>query len=388
MKNIAILGSTGSIGRQSLAVIDGHRDRFAVNALAAGKNVVLLREQISRYRPRVAAVCDEEHARKLKELLGRDAGTDILCGPEGYRELAVDRENHLVLSAMVGAAGLLPTMAAVEAGRDIALANKETLVMAGELVMAMASARGVRILPVDSEHSAIFQCLQGNSRGAIRRIILTASGGPFRTWSPEALAGVTAAQALRHPNWEMGRKITIDSATMMNKGLEIIEARWLFDVIPERIDVVVHPQSIVHSLVEYCDGSVLAQLARPDMRLPIAYAFSWPERLVDSTPGLDLTTLAALEFQPPDTIKFPCLSLAGEALRIGGTMPAALNGANEVAVQAFLDGQIPFPGIPGVIAAVMEAHRVVDHPDLDAILAADFEARETAKKTIKEKTAW
>ncbi|MBP8980106.1 MAG: 1-deoxy-D-xylulose-5-phosphate reductoisomerase [Syntrophobacterales bacterium] len=388
MKNIAILGSTGSIGRQSLAVIDGHRDRFAVNALAAGKNVVLLREQISRYRPRVAAVCDEEHARKLKELLGRDAGTDILCGPEGYRELAVDRENHLVLSAMVGAAGLLPTMAAVEAGRDIALANKETLVMAGELVMAMASARGVRILPVDSEHSAIFQCLQGNSRGAIRRIILTASGGPFRTWSPEALAGVTAAQALRHPNWEMGRKITIDSATMMNKGLEIIEARWLFDVTPERIDVVVHPQSIVHSLVEYCDGSVLAQLARPDMRLPIAYAFSWPERLVDSTPGLDLTTLAALEFQPPDTIKFPCLSLAGEALRIGGTMPAALNGANEVAVQAFLDGQIPFPGIPGVIAAVMEAHRVVDHPDLDAILAADFEARETAKKTIKEKTAW
>ena len=388
MKNIAILGSTGSIGRQSLAVIDGHRDRFAVNALAAGKNVVLLREQISRYRPRVAAVCDEEHARQLKELLGRDAGTDILCGPEGYRELAVDRENHLVLSAMVGAAGLLPTMAAVEAGRDIALANKETLVMAGELVMAKASARGVRILPVDSEHSAIFQCLQGNSRGAIRRIILTASGGPFRTWSPEALAGVTAAQALRHPNWEMGRKITIDSATMMNKGLEIIEARWLFDVTPDRIDVVVHPQSIVHSLVEYCDGSVLAQLARPDMRLPIAYAFSWPERLVDSTPGLDLTTLAALEFQPPDTIKFPCLSLAGEALRIGGTMPAALNGANEVAVQAFLDGQIPFPGIPGVIAAVMEAHRVVAHPDLDAILAADFEARETAKKTIKEKTAW
>ena len=388
MKNIAILGSTGSIGRQSLEVIDDHRDRYAVNALAAGKNVVLLREQISRYRPRVAAVCDEEHARQLKELLGRDAGTDILCGPEGYRELAVDRENHLVLSAMVGAAGLLPTMAAVEAGRDIALANKETLVMAGELVMARASARGVRILPVDSEHSAIFQCLQGNSRGAIRRIILTASGGPFRTWSPEALAGVTAAQALRHPNWEMGRKITIDSATMMNKGLEIIEARWLFDVTPDRIDVVVHPQSIVHSLVEYCDGSVLAQLGRPDMRLPIAYAFSWPERMVDSDPGLDLTTLAALEFQPPDTIKFPCLSLAGEALRIGGTMPAALNGANEVAVQAFLNGQIPFPGIPGVIAAVMMAHRAVAHPDLDAILAADLEARETAKKTIKEKTVW
>jgi len=388
MKNIAILGSTGSIGRQSLAVIDGHRDRFAVNALAAGKNVVLLREQIARFKPRVAAVYDEEHARQLKALLGRDAGTDILYGPEGYRELAVDRENHLVLSAMVGAAGLLPTMAAIEAGRDIALANKETLVMAGELVMARASARGVRILPVDSEHSAIFQCLQGNSRGAIRRIILTASGGPFRTWSPEALAGVTAAQALRHPNWEMGRKITIDSATMMNKGLEIIEARWLFDVTPDRIDVVVHPQSIVHSLVEYCDGSVLAQLGRPDMRLPIAYAFSWPERMVDSDPGLDLTTLAALEFQPPDTIKFPCLSLAGEALRIGGTMPAALNGANEVAVQAFLNGQIPFPGIPGVIAAVMMAHRAVAHPDLDAILAADLEARETAKKTIKEKTVW
>ena len=388
MKKIAILGSTGSIGRQSLAVIDGHRDRFAVNALAAGKNVVLLREQIARFKPRVAAVCDEEHAGQLKDLLGRDAGTDILYGPEGYRELAVDRENHLVLSAMVGAAGLLPTMAAVEAGRDIALANKETLVMAGELVMARASAKGVRILPVDSEHSAIFQCLQGNSRGTIRRIILTASGGPFRTWSPEALAGVTAAQALRHPNWEMGRKITIDSATMMNKGLEIIEARWLFDVTPDRIDVVVHPQSIVHSLVEYCDGSVLAQLGRPDMRLPIAYAFSWPERLVDSAPGLDLTTLAALEYQPPDTIKFPCLSLAGEALRIGGTMTAALNGANEVAVQAFLDGQIPFPGIPGVIAAVMEGHRAVAHPDLDAILAADLEARETAKKTIKERTAW
>jgi len=388
MKNISILGSTGSIGTQALAVIADNRDKFSVVALGAGKNVVRLREQIEQFKPRLVAVCDAEHARRLEELLATAGKTDIVYGAAGYKEIASLRETDLVLSAMVGAAGLLPTMAAIEAGKDIALANKETLVMAGEMVMNRAAAKGVKILPVDSEHSAIFQCLQGHRHSEIRKIILTASGGPFRTWSGESLDGVTPAQALRHPNWDMGRKITIDSATMMNKGLEIIEARWLFAVSPAQIEVVVHPQSIVHSLVEYHDGAVMAQLGTPDMRLPIAYAFSWPERLVEKGDGLDLKNMTPLEFYPPDTDKFPCLKLAAAALGEGGTMPAVLNGANEIAVQAFLDGEIRFTDIPRVIARVMKLHLPCRSPGWEEILAADREARDRAVKIVKEKLDW
>ncbi|MDI9570265.1 MAG: 1-deoxy-D-xylulose-5-phosphate reductoisomerase [Pseudomonadota bacterium] len=388
MKNIAILGSTGSIGVQALEVIDFNRGRFRVTALAAGGNVALLREQIVRFRPRIVAVIDEERARRLESEPGLPRGLEILSGLAGYNEIASLRENDLVLSAIVGAAGLVPTMTAVEAGKNVALANKETLVMGGALVMEKAAAKGVRILPVDSEHSAIFQCLQGSRAEEIKRIILTASGGPFRTWTREELRRARPDQALRHPNWSMGRKITIDSATMMNKGLEIIEARWLFAVNPEQIEVVVHPQSIVHSLVEFRDGSVLAQLGQPDMRLPISYAFSWPERLAGAGPFLDFRNIPALEFHPPDADRFPCLSLAAEALRIGGTMPAVLNGANEIAVQAFLEEKILFTHIPQVIAAAMESHRVVTSPTLRDILGADGESRERAVKIIEERRDW
>ncbi len=388
MKNISILGSTGSIGTQALAVIADNRDKFSVVALGAGRNVVRLREQIEQFQPRLVAVCDAEHARRLEDLLETSGKTNIVYGAAGYKEIASLSETDLVLSAMVGAAGLLPTMAAIEAGKDIALANKETLVMAGEMVMNRAAAKGVKILPVDSEHSAIFQCLQGHRHSEIRKIILTASGGPFRTWTGESLDGVTPAQALRHPTWDMGRKITIDSATMMNKGLEIIEARWLFAVSPSQIEVVVHPQSIVHSLVEYHDGAVMAQLGTPDMRLPIAYAFSWPERLAEKVGGLDLKNMTPLEFYPPDTDKFPSLKLAAEALGVGGTMPAVLNGANEIAVQAFLDGEIRFTDIPRVIARVMKLHLLNRSPGWEEILAADREARAQAVKIVKEKLDW
>ena len=279
MKRISILGSTGSIGVSTLDVVGAHPDQFTVTALAAGRNITLMKQQIERFRPRLAAVIDEAHARELRRLLGPASTTDILFGPEGYRETAAVADADMVVSAMVGAAGLLPTLDAIEAGKDIALANKETLVMAGHLVLRKAAEMGVKIIPVDSEHSAIFQCLQGHRREDVRRIILTASGGPFLHASAEELSKVTPAQALRHPNWTMGKKITIDSATMMNKGLEVIEAGWLFDLPGTAIDVLIHPQSIVHSLVEYRDGSVIAQMGVPDMRIPIAYALSYPHRL-------------------------------------------------------------------------------------------------------------
>jgi 1-deoxy-D-xylulose-5-phosphate reductoisomerase len=388
MKNIAILGSTGSIGTQALDVIAAQRERFAVTALGAGRNIDLLKKQIEIFRPRLVAVCDEEHARRLRELSGSTTGTAIVFGSQGYCEVASLKESELVISAMVGAAGLLPTLAAIEAGKNIALANKETLVMAGELVMASARRNGVAILPVDSEHSAIFQCLQGQQREALKRIILTASGGPFYAWTKEALADVKPAQALKHPNWEMGKKITIDSATMMNKGLEIIEARWLFEVPVEQIDVAVHPQSIIHSFVEYWDGSVIAQLGKPDMRIPIAYALSWPERIPREGPFMDFRMAQMLEFYPPDEDKFPCLPLACKAVKTGGTMPAVLNGANEMAVQAFLDEEIGFTEIAGVINHVMNAHHPVLSPTLTDIINADGEARQRAMKTIKEKRDW
>jgi 1-deoxy-D-xylulose-5-phosphate reductoisomerase len=388
MNKIAILGSTGSIGVQALDVIASQRGRYTVTALGAGRNIALLKEQIDIFRPRLVAVYDEEHAYRLRELSGAGTGTAVVHGPQGYCEVAALQESDLVLSAMVGAAGLIPTLAAIEARKNIALANKETLVMAGELVMAAAGRQGVMILPVDSEHSAIFQCLQGQRREALKRIILTASGGPFYTWSQDALRDVKPAQALKHPNWEMGKKITIDSASMMNKGLEIIEARWLFDVPVEQIEVVVHPQSIVHSFVEYWDGSVIAQLGKPDMRIPIAYALSWPERLPREGPFMDFRETSTLEFRPPDEEKFPCLGLACNAVKTGGTMPAVLNGANEIAVQAFLDEEIRFTDIASVIKRVMNAHLPVFSPALADIINADREAREGAMKNIKEKRYW
>jgi 1-deoxy-D-xylulose-5-phosphate reductoisomerase len=342
-----------------------------------------MKQQIERFRPRQVAMIDEAHAKELRRLLGPASMTDVLSGPEGYRETAAASDVDMVVSAMVGAAGLLPTLDAIEAGKNIALANKETLVMAGHLILRKAFEKGVKIIPVDSEHSAIFQCLQGNRREDVRRIILTASGGPFLHASNEELAKVTIAQALRHPNWAMGKKITIDSATMMNKGLEVIEAGWLFGLPGEAIEVLIHPQSIVHSMVEYRDGSVIAQMGVPDMRLPIAYALSYPNRLIRDEETLDLRKVGTLTFLSPDPIRFPALRLAYEAAKAGGTMPAVLNGSNETAVTAFIAEQIQFDRIVSVVQEVLTRHRIQSDPGIDAILAADHWAREEAGNIIK-----
>ena len=383
MKHISLLGSTGSIGVSTLDVIGAHPDQFAVTALAAGRNIALMKQQIERFRPRLAAMIDEEHARELRRMLGPSSATEVLSGPEGYRETASSADIDMVVSAIVGAAGLLPTLEAIEAGKDIALANKETLVMAGHIVLRKATERGVKIIPVDSEHSAIFQCLQGHRMEDVRRIILTASGGPFLHASEEELAKVTTAQALRHPNWAMGKKITIDSATMMNKGLEVIEAGWLFDLPGTAIDVLIHPQSIVHSLVEYRDGSVIAQMGVPDMRIPIAYALSYPNRLTRGEENLDLRKVGALTFLDPDPVRFPALRLAYAAAKTGGTMPAVLNGANEMAVTAFIEEKIRFNRIVSVVEEVLSRHCGQTDPGIDAILAADRWAKQEAGNIIK-----
>ena len=383
MKRISLLGSTGSIGCSTLDVIGSYPEEFIVIALAAGRNLGLLKSQIERFRPRLAAVIDEEHAYELRRLMNANSATAVFFGPDGYREVAAAAGTDLVVSAMVGAAGLIPTLEAIDAGKTVALANKETLVMAGRIVLQKAEAKGVQIIPVDSEHSAIFQCLQGHRREEVRRIILTASGGPFLHASPEELRDVTPAQALRHPNWSMGRKITIDSATMINKGLEVIEAVWLFGLPATDVDVLIHPQSIVHSLVEYRDGSVIAQLGVPDMRIPIAYALSFPYRLPRTDPHLDLLTAGPLVFLKPDLERFPGLQLAYDAARRGGTMPAVLNGANECAVAAFIDDKIGFCDIFLVIKAVLDLHDVQQEPTIDAVLSADRWAREEAGKIIK-----
>ncbi|WP_429885044.1 1-deoxy-D-xylulose-5-phosphate reductoisomerase [Geoalkalibacter halelectricus] len=382
MKNLVILGSTGSIGVNTLDIVAAHPDRYRVLALTGGNNIERLEEQIRAFRPRLVAVISSHQAETLRQRLGEIA-PEILHGVEGLMACASHGEAHMVVSAIVGAAGLIPTMAAIEAGHDIALANKETLVTAGPLVMARAAARGARLVPVDSEHSAIFQSLEGHRKGDVRRLILTASGGPFRERSLAELAQVTPADALQHPNWSMGRKITIDSATMMNKGLEVIEARWLFDLPAERIDVHVHPQSIVHSMVEYIDGSVIAQMGIPDMRTPIAYALSYPERIALKIPQLDLCRIGRLTFEQPDLRKFSCLKLAYEALREGGTAPAVLNAANEVAVESFLRGEISFLNIGRVIATVLEAPRENQLEHIDDVLRADRWARSRAAKTIE-----
>ena len=384
IKKLTVLGSTGSIGVNTLNIIRNNTDKYSVVALAAGRNVDLLHKQIIEFEPQLVAVKNETVAEKLQDLLGSASGTEILYGSDGYRRVAAANEADMVVSALAGAAGLLPTMAAIEAGKDIALANKEAMVMAGELLTKRAQVRGSRILPIDSEHSAIFQCLLGHCHQDIRRIILTASGGPFFHLPTEELCNVTPAQALNHPNWNMGDKITIDSASMMNKGLEAIEARWLFDVEFDNIHIHVHPQSIVHSLVEYIDGSVIAQLGIPDMKLPIAYALSFPKRMPSMAPPLNLLNIGPLEFFPPDFDKFPNMKLAYEAGRLGGTMPAVLNAANEVAVQAFIEKRIRFPQITNVIEAALSRHSIDKIGTIEDVLRADIWAREISLEFINK----
>lgn len=381
---MSILGSTGSIGVNTVEVACGFPDRFEIVALAAGRNVRRLKEQIQRVKPRCVAVQDQEAALELEKLL--PAGTadlEILWGEAGYCRVAAINDVDMVVSAIVGAAGLMPTLAAVEAGKDVALANKETLVIAGEVVTRMLQRTGTRLLPVDSEHSAIFQALQGHTRSAVKRLLLTASGGPFFGRSLHELQAVTPAAALKHPNWSMGPKITIDSATLMNKGLEVIEAHWLFDVPVDAVAVHIHPESIVHSMVEYVDGSVIAQLGVPDMKIPIAYALSYPERLPVDAPRLDLFALRSLTFYPPDMETFPCLDLAYRAARIGGTMPAVLNAANEMAVEAFLSGRLGFTDIPKIIGQVMDAHEVLPADAVERVRAADRWARRVADDFLR-----
>ena len=381
MKRISLLGSTGSIGVSCLEVVADFPERFEIVALTGANNLQLLAAQIRRFRPQLAAVVNEADALLLREMV-KGTTTEILFGIEGLMCCAAHPDTQMTLSAIVGAAGLVPTLAAIEAGKDIALANKETLVTAGALVMAAVARKGVRLYPVDSEHSALFQSLQGHRSSDVRRLILTASGGPFRKWSVAQMQSVTPAAALAHPNWSMGRKISIDSATMMNKGLEIIEAHWLFDVPVERINVQIHPQSIVHSMVEYCDGSVIAQLGVPDMKTPIAYALSYPERIPLKLPPLNLCTIGSLTFEEPDLQRFPCLKLAYDALAAGGVAPAVLNAANEIAVEAFLAGKIAFLEISVIIQQVLDRHDPHLPVHLDDILHADRYARVEARRLI------
>ncbi len=376
MKTLAILGSTGSIGRSALAVVDAHPSRLRVAGLAAGDNGALLAEQVRRYRPRIAAMAS---AGALDRVRGEcDGAVTLASGPDGLVAVATHPDVDIVICASSGTAGLEAVLAAIEAGKTIALANKEVLVMAGALVTDAARRRGVAILPVDSEHNAIHQCLHGRSLQEVRRLILTASGGPFRDFPAEALETVGPEAALQHPTWQMGRKITIDSATLMNKGLEVIEAHWLFGVGADRIDVLIHPQSIVHSMVELNDGSVIAQLGVTDMRLPIQYACSYPERWDAALPALDLARAGRLDFHAPAHDRFPCLGLAYRALHAGGTLPVVLNAANEIAVAAFLAGKLGFTAIARVIEETMNAHQSLRVSSLEVVRQADAWARQHA----------
>ncbi len=384
MRRVAVLGSTGSVGEQVLAVAQAFPDRYRVVALAAGKNVAKLAQQVRCFEPEIVSVANGAAADELRTRLA-GTGVRIEWGAEGLEAVATC-PSDLVVAGLVGAVGLAPTLAAIRAGRDVALANKEVLVMAGALVLREVRRRGVTLLPVDSEHSAIFQALAGQRREDVARLILTASGGPFRTWTAERIARATVDQALDHPNWDMGPKITIDSATLMNKGLEVIEARWLFDVPPDRVDVIVHSQSIVHSMVEFRDGCVLAQLGIPDMRVPIAVALAYPERLPLEIPRLDLAALGRLDFEAPDRKRFPCLDLGYAALAADETAPAVLNAVNEVSVAAFLAGAIPFPAIAAANAAVLDSHigrggnRTIR--DLADVVEADAWARIGAREWL------
>ena len=380
MKTIAILGSTGSIGTQALDLVRRNPEKFSVSVLSCGRRIERLKEQIEEFHPRIVVVQREEDAATLAVEYPK---LQVEYGDKGLIA-AAESSCDLVLNSLVGIRGMIPTYYALRAGNDIAFANKETLVAGGELIMRTSEETGRKLLPVDSEHSAIFQCLQQNSGQAVRRILLTASGGPFRGYTLEQLRGVTLDQALRHPKWDMGNKITIDSATMMNKGLEIIEAKWLFDVDLDRIQVVVHPQSIVHSAVEYWDGSVLAQMGNPDMRVPISYAFSWPERLENDFKPLDLFAEGTLTFERPDPEVFKTLRLARQACSQGGTYPAALNGANEALVQMFLEQKIGFTDIQDTIEKVLEVHKPENHLTLEGILEADRKAREAAVRLLSK----
>ncbi|WP_127580680.1 1-deoxy-D-xylulose-5-phosphate reductoisomerase [Paenibacillus koleovorans] len=379
MKRIAVLGSTGSIGTQTLDVVAHHPDRFRVEALAAGRNVALVLEQIERFRPHLVSMSDREAAEQVKlALSGSD--TRVVYGEEGLIEAAASTDAELVVTAMVGSQGLKPTLAAIEAGKHIGLANKETLVSAGHLVKEAAKRKDVMLLPVDSEHSAIFQCMHRDAPQEIAKIVLTASGGSFRDKTREQLEGVTVKEALAHPNWSMGAKITIDSATMANKGLEVIEAHWLFGLSYDRIEVVIHPESIIHSFVEFVDRSVIAQLGLPDMRVPIQYALTYPERAVSPSRPLDLTEIGKLHFRKMDYERFPCLRMSFECGRLGGSAPTVFNAANEIAVSRFLNGEIAFLDIESIIEQVLEKHDPVRHPPLDQIAEIDEWARRIARE--------
>jgi 1-deoxy-D-xylulose-5-phosphate reductoisomerase len=396
MKKIAILGSTGSIGRQSLRVVESLPGSFEVVALAAGSNISLVAEQVERHRPKLVSAGTEAAAADLRERLksGRARegecskereAPEILFGPEGIERVATHPDVELVISAAVGVVGLPATYKAIQQGKDIALANKEVLVAAGELVMGEVARRGVSLLPVDSEHNAIHQCLRGGG-GEVKRLVLTASGGPFRKTPRSRLKDVTPEQALAHPNWKMGRRITIDSATLMNKGFEVIEARWLFGMELEKIHVVIHPQSTVHSMVEFVDGSILAQLGPTDMRMPIQYALTYPKRVASNECALDWSALRRLDFETVPAKKFPCLELAREAIRQGGPLPCALNAADEMAIAAFLERKLPFPGIAKVIEGVLERMPRASLSSIEDVLAADAEARRIAQEQIE--TGW
>ncbi|MDA8169487.1 MAG: 1-deoxy-D-xylulose-5-phosphate reductoisomerase [Nitrospiraceae bacterium] len=380
MKKIAILGSTGSIGTSALEVIEKYPGLFRVTALAASRNHGLLLEQIKKFRPEIVALHDSGSASLLR---GR-TDVPVYEGREGLDKVASYPGADFVISSIVGFAGLRPTLAAIRAGKDIGLANKEVLVTAGDIVMAEARRHGVRMLPIDSEHSAIFQCLEGRGRESVKNIVLTASGGPFKGKTRKELETVNAGDALRHPNWQMGRKITVDSATLMNKGLEVIEAHHLFSAGQEHIKVLIHPQSIIHSMVEFIDGSLLAQLSVPDMKAPIAYALSYPQRLDEVIPRLDLVKTGSLSFQEPDMETFPCLAYAYEALVEGGTVPAVLNASNEIAVDAFLNGRIGFNDIPVIIKKAMESHKKQELRDENTVLEADALARRSALRLVED----
>jgi len=382
MKNVVLLGSTGSIGTSTIKVAEDLPDQVRLVGLAAGANVDLLSEQAQTFRPRAVSIADENRVAALKEKLSGDF--EVCCGQEGLIQLATMPEADIVLIAIVGTAGLEPALAAIRAGKDIAVASKEILVMAGEIVMREAKQHGVKVLAVDSEHSAIFQCLDGKPNDSIRSIWLTASGGPFRQTPVEDFKDITVEQALKHPSWVMGRKITIDSATMFNKGLEMIEARWLFDVEMARVKVVVHPQSVVHSLVEYVDGSMIAQMSTPDMCLPIQYALTYPERVASDRVQTSLAAIGQLQFEEPDLERFPALGLARRAGETCGTMPAVFNAANEVAVDAFCEKNLSFLGISKLVEAVMDRHDTLASPALQQILESDQWARDEALKLVQE----
>jgi 1-deoxy-D-xylulose-5-phosphate reductoisomerase len=382
VKRIVILGSTGSIGASTLDVVSKFPDRFQVVGLAAGSNDQILEDQIRAFQPKVVALSSSDAAKRLRTRLNTTQ-TEVLDGEAGLCDVARFPDCDLVISAIVGGAGLKPTLSAIQAGRQVALANKEPMVMAGQLMQQEAQKHGVTIFPIDSEHSAIFQSMEGHRKIDIRRVVLTASGGPFWDWPASDFERVTREQALKHPNWKMGDKITIDSATLMNKGLEVIEARWLFDLPATQLDVVIHRESIIHSLVEYCDGSVISQLGHPDMRTPISYAMNYPERVPLLPPLLDLAKIGKLTFFPPDTEKFPCLQLAYDALAGDTGLPATLNAANEVAVHAFLKNQIAFVDIPKVIQETMTAYSPTPLSTIEDILEVDQWARRTAEEILK-----